>query len=152
MEAILTPPLLGRYFTFLPWTDTIIWQPQPLNDFFVWGLAVGEGRRWSVFFLPYFLRCFEILECSRQNQFKFSESWNISQFQCWVISKTPLTMWDPQKVELNLTWIIWIKSEINASDLSQIKSEKLSQIESKTVSQIKPETASRIKSDMVSQI
>ena len=89
--------------------------------FSVWGLPLdGAG---SFFLLLLSLIGFSKgLECSRQNQYEFSESWNIPQFQCWIISKTSWPMWDSLKPDWNRTRIMWLESKISALNVSPIES------------------------------
>ena len=81
-----------------------------INFFSVWVLSLAEkwgGVSPSPSFSSLF---FENLECSCQNQSKFSSSWNIPRFQCWVILKTPWPMWGSLKLDWDLNWIMWLES------------------------------------------
>ena len=74
------------------------------TSFFVCGFPLDK-EGWWVLVLLSFLLLSKSLEFYRRNQFKFSELWNIPQFEYWVILKTPCPMWDSLKFDwIGIKW------------------------------------------------
>ena len=84
-----------------------------MSSFFVlFGLQdrvdIRQDGVWIDFLISPFISpiCLILLEFFRQTQFQLSELWNIPQFQCFHILKTPCPMWDSLKPEWNLIRIV----------------------------------------------